>query len=447
MTQIPARPTSPRRPRVARLPVALAAAALALAGCGGGSGDGGSTSITLGGTVSALTTDGLVLADKGATVSVPANATSFTFGTVSGSYDVTILSQPTGQTCTVANGSGTTNGMSVNNVAVSCRAYAVVVSNQNSNSLGQFLVGTDGSLTLQAAGALPTSFSPGSLVLAADGTHGWVTYQDDNEIDTFALDAHGAATFTGGSTGTLGTQDALAVSPDGTKLYTAEYSAAQLTQTAILAGGGLGSTPAYSQPSGVNPSAVAATPDGAHVYVANASSDSLSGYGYDSTGKLVALSPASTSTTTYGSSPRALAVNPNGGLLYATLYNSGRIVAYAIDASTGALTYRASQLTGTQPRGIAVTPSGGYAYVANYGSNTISQYTLAGGSLTPLSTPTVATGSHPFALAISPDGAHLYATNFGDGTISIYAIGANGLLTPLATSSSAGSGPTAIAVR
>src|SRR5579864_2240194 len=60
--------------------------------------------VTVGGTISGLTASGLVLQDNGAdNLTVAANATTFTFATpvVTGSpYAVTVLTQPTGETCT-----------------------------------------------------------------------------------------------------------------------------------------------------------------------------------------------------------------------------------------------------------------------------------------------------------------------------------------------------------
>jgi len=78
---------------------------------------------TLGGSVSGLTGSGLVLASNGQTVAVPAGAGSFTLPTalVQGTaYGVSVQTQPSGQNCTVSNGSGTMPAANVGSVAVSC---------------------------------------------------------------------------------------------------------------------------------------------------------------------------------------------------------------------------------------------------------------------------------------------------------------------------------------
>ena len=84
---------------------------------------GGATGYTVGGTVGGLTGTGLMLQLNGSgNLAVNANG-AFTFaGSLpSGStYAVTVGAQPAGQTCTVANGSGTIGAANVSNVAVTC---------------------------------------------------------------------------------------------------------------------------------------------------------------------------------------------------------------------------------------------------------------------------------------------------------------------------------------
>lgn len=78
---------------------------------------------TIGGTVAGLTTSGLGLSSNGQTLSVPANATSFSFATpvaVGSSYNVVIQTQPGGTSCLVSNGSGTVGNAPVTNVSVLC---------------------------------------------------------------------------------------------------------------------------------------------------------------------------------------------------------------------------------------------------------------------------------------------------------------------------------------
>jgi hypothetical protein len=82
------------------------------------------TTFTVGGTVSGLTGTGLVLQNNGGNnLAIAAPSSTFTFSTAlpnAATYSVTVLTQPTGQGCQVANGSGSIAGANVINVAVTC---------------------------------------------------------------------------------------------------------------------------------------------------------------------------------------------------------------------------------------------------------------------------------------------------------------------------------------
>ncbi len=86
----------------------------------------------------------VVLADNGGdNLTVSANG-SFTFATklVSGAaYAVTVKTNPSGQTCSVANGSGTIGSANVTNVAVTCAAVPTY-------SVGGSVSGLSGSVVL-----------------------------------------------------------------------------------------------------------------------------------------------------------------------------------------------------------------------------------------------------------------------------------------------------------
>lgn len=80
---------------------------------------------TLGGPISGLTSTGLILANGTDRLSVAANAAQFSMPTglaIGSSYNVTIVSQPPGLTCTVTHGSGTMPGNDFSGVQVSCTA-------------------------------------------------------------------------------------------------------------------------------------------------------------------------------------------------------------------------------------------------------------------------------------------------------------------------------------
>lgn len=78
----------------------------------------------VGGTITGLTGSGLVLQNSGGDdLSVAGNATTFEFATqvaYGGGYAVTVLTQPTGQYCSITNATGTNTTAQVTNVTLTC---------------------------------------------------------------------------------------------------------------------------------------------------------------------------------------------------------------------------------------------------------------------------------------------------------------------------------------
>ncbi len=116
----------------------------------------------LGGTVTGLTGSGLVLSVGSQGLTVPANASSFTFSTgltEGTSYNVTVQTQPTGQTCSVSNGSGTMGTSAVNNVAVTCSSNLFTLG----GAITPYMSGVSITLTSNGQSATYTSFGLASV--------------------------------------------------------------------------------------------------------------------------------------------------------------------------------------------------------------------------------------------------------------------------------------------
>lgn len=99
---------------------------------------------TVGGAITGLSTAGLVLRNNGADdLVVPANAASFQFTTPvasGGGYNVTVLSQPTGLTCTVNGGAGASINADINNIQVVCSTSALTIGGSVAGLTGSGLV-------------------------------------------------------------------------------------------------------------------------------------------------------------------------------------------------------------------------------------------------------------------------------------------------------------------
>jgi YVTN family beta-propeller protein len=315
--------------------------------------------------------------------------------------------------------------------------------------------------------AVPAGASTGPVsVTAGSGTA--------SSPRSFITDVSSPAAFAGTSV-SLGTAPAaIAVSPDGRKIYVADrpgFAGA----VHVLRGAGLTLMASTGALSGVNPRSVAASPDGRRLYVAapgagvlvmdaaNLSTyatlalalddqgrDNPQGLTISPDGDTLLVSSGSDGGSVYiiriadgaliasftpgsGIAPLGLAFDPSGAFAYAAVADTsganGALVRF--DAANGALL--GSTPVGVRPTGIAVTPDGRFVFVTNQGSDTVTRYDTLNGSIS-----TITVGSAPTGIAISPDGSNAYVTNRNANSVSVVGVAsatvtasASGIGTPI----------------
>lgn len=134
-------------------------------------------SYTIGCTVSGLVGSGLELQNNGVDdLSISADG-DFTFATKinnDAAYNVTVGTQPTGQTCVVSNASGAVDGSNVTNVSVECH---------NSGSLDTTF-GTGGIVTTAVGASYDYAYS---VALQSDGKIVAAGYSNNGSNGGFAL--------------------------------------------------------------------------------------------------------------------------------------------------------------------------------------------------------------------------------------------------------------------
>ncbi|MGK5057768.1 hypothetical protein KIV45_06680 [Janthinobacterium lividum] len=140
-------------------PLAALLLTLGLAACGG------KASYEVGGTISNLNTDGLILANGGEPLPVPSGKTEFTFkkridyGT---DYNITVQTQPAHMTCGISGGSGSAGHYINISAAVSCSKNTYSVGGTVSGLTVDGLVLINGSATTTVAKDA-TTFTIGSV--------------------------------------------------------------------------------------------------------------------------------------------------------------------------------------------------------------------------------------------------------------------------------------------
>ena len=177
---------------------------------------------------------------------------------------------------------------------------------------------------------------------------------------------------------------------------------------------------------GTTPKAVAITPNGATAYVVN------SGSGTVTPVSLTTL--ATRSPIRVGSKPVAIVITPNGKTAYVANYGSGTVTPITVATGRAGAAIR----VGSDPDALAVTPNGKTVYVANYGSGTVTPITVATGR----AGTAIRVGSRPDALAVTPNGATLYVANGGSATVTPVAVSTGRAARAIATART----PVALAV-
>jgi YVTN family beta-propeller protein len=203
---------------------------------------------------------------------------------------------------------------------------------------------------------------------------------------------------------------ALALSPDGRKFYVTDRG--NMTVRVVRAST-LGDFVSVSV--GGAPRSVVASPDGRRIYVAAAGS-----------GVLIMDAASATLLDTIGTvsiddqgrdNPQGLAISPDGRLLLVSSGTAAGSVS-VLRVANKELVWSLS-VGSLAPLGVAFSPDGQRAYVAAADGGTTAGKLYVFDLATGVGIDNVV-GILPTAIAVSPDGQRVFVTNKGDNTVSVY---------------------------
>jgi serine/threonine-protein kinase len=412
--------------------VICALAAVSLTACGGGgsgSSGGGSANFTIGGTISGLNASGLILTDNGAdNLAVSSGATTFTFSQTvmaGGNYSVAVATQPTGETCTVASGSGMANA-NVTNVAVSCTT--------NTYTIGGTISGLNESgLVLQNNGGDGLTVNSGSTTFTFSAP---IAYGATYDV-TVSSQPTGATCSVGSGTGTA-TSNVTNVSVTCTaNTFTITGSASGLTAAGLKLQFYTGGQPLSVIPvaSGSASFTYSSVPYGTNIAMTVAAQpgwEKCTVNGGDFTGTVtgnvtgenltcVADTPTSSPVALAGgatlSGPDGIAVDASGNMFVADTTNSEILEI----SSSGTVTQIATGASPAfkSPVGIALDAHGDL-FVADTGNNLIREIVATGGLVSPSSSvitlASSATFNGPQGVAVDASG-NVYVADTLDNDI------------------------------
>jgi 6-phosphogluconolactonase (cycloisomerase 2 family) len=292
-------------------------------------------------------------------------------------------------------------------------------------------------LCLNACSSSSSSTSSGTGAL-------FVTTQGDSLVSAFAIDLSKGTISSNGKGVATGTTPSVMIStPAGDALFVSNKGTNDISTYKVNSDGTL-TAASGTQATGMTPVSMATDSAGHFLFVANQgqqidpASGTVSVFSIQSATLTEApRSPFRTAAplASSGTGPSAVAVTPDGKFLYVANQFDSTVTQYLVDAGSGALTQGLDVAAGTSPSALAVTPDGGFLYVGNGGSSNVSAFAICGqvvtscadptkpdGHLTPVAGSPFSAGLGPAFIVVAPSGKFLFVVNRLSNQISQYKI-------------------------
>ena len=176
----------------------------------------------------------------------------------------------------------------------------------------------------------------------------------------------------------------------------------------------------------------------AFLYVIGQGQNTIQGFHIQGSGDLVGTSVSSITTNPR---PVAMALHPSTNFLYVANFTSNTVSGYTVDHTAGVLAPVGQALsptpTGPLPIAVGCDSGGHFLFVLNQGDNTISVYSVDGarGLLTQVGAPFPTGLANPVAMNVSPTSSFLYVLSGpAPSTINVFSFDTNGVLASAAGS-------------
>jgi len=232
------------------------------------------------------------------------------------------------------------------------------------------------------------------------------------------------------------------VSPQGTHVAVANYSAGTMALLPIRADGGVEQASATDEYEGSGPNASRQRaphahaadfgPEGTTLYVSDLGTDRIHGYHYDSDAGTIAPMDPPAAKVAPGAGPRHFTIHPDSRWAYVINELDNTVTAFARDDSGKLETF---QTVDTLPRGfeeanttaeIVVHPTGKFLYASNRGHDSIASFAIDSETGLLAATGHTPTGGvRPRNFNVDPSGRLLLAANQDTGNVVVFRIDAS----------------------
>jgi 6-phosphogluconolactonase len=289
--------------------------------------------------------------------------------------------------------------------------YAV---NSFANTISIFNVASDGTLALSGTPTPARGSSPNAAVIDPSGKYLLVTNNFTNDVCVFSIDSNsGALSLVGSPVPANSNPAEIVITPSGKFVYVTNPGIGMITAFSF-SNGVLTKVPGspFSSLPGGGGGAFGLTVDGSErfLYVANPSASNpqpfvstignISGFNIDPASGALGAIQGSPFTSTVGSGPQAITVDPSGKFVYATTPGSSfSIWCFTIAPSDGRLVAVTNSPFSVTGGGLfaRIDPSGNRLYIGSQDASGIAGYTYDPST----GAPTAITGS-PFSTKTAP---------------------------------------------
>jgi 6-phosphogluconolactonase len=303
-------------------------------------------------------------------------------------------------------------------------------------------INTNGTLTAILGSPYTPGLSPSAIAVTPDGKFVYVLNAASNSITQYNIKADGTLTTIQADVQTGNQPSGIAMDPLERFLAVSNKTDGTVSLYGISSTSGA-LVPFSNSPIVVGNNPVAVTASSGFVYAVAPGSIGV-----------IAVDPINLATSIPVGSPftagtvNALTAASAGIQLYALDTANNQVQNYTLNVSTGVPTFGSSIATGTQPVALLQVLNGKFLYVANQGSNNVSAYSIDGsGELTAVSGSPFTAGTGPSALAFDPVNNFLLVSNSGSADLSVFSVNTtSGALTSAASPTPLGGGVNSIAV-